>query len=182
MAKTAYKAASEVRNPRGGYTVHARFESSSKPGTYHEIRTGADGVRYCTCRGYIVKKNQGILYGCTHFSQRPDLRGDVVETATVALAQGVAIGGRPAPIVEVPAAPVAPAGRYVPRASRPAPAPSSSVAALRTRDLPRATAPAAVRPAPAPLPTIPPLAAAAETDGFIPAGGYVPRGRRLEID
>jgi hypothetical protein len=36
--------------------ILATAESNSKPGTYHEIRLGKDGVVYCTCWAWRINK------------------------------------------------------------------------------------------------------------------------------
>lgn len=41
-----------VTTPR----VLARIPSHSNPAKSYEIRLGADGVVYCTCRGWVTKK------------------------------------------------------------------------------------------------------------------------------
>ena len=41
-------------------TVLKKYESSSKPGTYHEVRKGDDEVVYCTC--WEWKKNKTCLH------------------------------------------------------------------------------------------------------------------------
>jgi hypothetical protein len=38
------------------YTVLEVNESDSNPGTFYEVRLGGDGVRYCTCRGWVMSK------------------------------------------------------------------------------------------------------------------------------
>lgn len=47
-------------------TVVARFESASKPGSFHEVRFGADGVLYCTCPSWRFQKNTPSCRCCKH--------------------------------------------------------------------------------------------------------------------
>lgn len=47
-------------------TVLARFESKSKPGTYHEVKLGADGVVYCGCPSWRFQKSHPSCRSCKH--------------------------------------------------------------------------------------------------------------------
>ena len=38
--------------------VLEKFESSSKPGTFYEIRLGKDGVAYCSCPAWRFSKTE----------------------------------------------------------------------------------------------------------------------------
>lgn len=44
-------------------TVLAQYPSKSKPGQFHEVRMGEDGVTYCTC--WAWKKNKR----CAHIER-----------------------------------------------------------------------------------------------------------------
>lgn len=46
--------------------VLARNESSSRPGSFHEVRRGADGVVYCTCPSWRFQKNSPSNRTCKH--------------------------------------------------------------------------------------------------------------------
>lgn len=47
-------------------TVLAKFPSASKPGLFHEVRIGADGVIYCTCPSWRFQKNHPACRCCKH--------------------------------------------------------------------------------------------------------------------
>jgi len=47
-------------------TVLARYESKSKPGHFHEVRCGADGVIYCTCSSWRFQKESPANRTCLH--------------------------------------------------------------------------------------------------------------------
>jgi hypothetical protein len=47
-------------------TVLARFESSSKPGHFHEVKRGADGNVYCGCPSWRFQKNSPTNRTCKH--------------------------------------------------------------------------------------------------------------------
>lgn len=46
--------------------VLARNESNSKPGSYHEVRRGADGNVYCTCPSWRFQRNSPLNRTCKH--------------------------------------------------------------------------------------------------------------------
>ena len=47
-------------------TLLAKFPSASKPGTFHEVRVGADGVVYCGCPSWRFQKNHPSCRCCKH--------------------------------------------------------------------------------------------------------------------
>lgn len=47
-------------------TVLARNESHSSPGSFHEVRRGADGNVYCTCPSWRFQKNSPLNRTCKH--------------------------------------------------------------------------------------------------------------------
>jgi len=49
--------------------VLARFESSSRPGSFHEVRRGADGVVYCQCPSWRFQHNSPANRTCKHIEQ-----------------------------------------------------------------------------------------------------------------
>jgi hypothetical protein len=55
------------------YWVLAEEESSSSPGTFHEVRTSKrDGKTYCTCKGWVfgARKGNGICKHIRAFKMR----------------------------------------------------------------------------------------------------------------
>lgn len=57
--------------------VLKRYESKSKPGTYHEVRRGEDGVLYCTC--WAWKRNRT----CKHLNDYLHSQIETVNTETI---------------------------------------------------------------------------------------------------
>ena len=47
-------------------TVLARFASKSSPGSFHEVKLGADGVIYCGCPSWRFQKNHPSCRCCKH--------------------------------------------------------------------------------------------------------------------
>jgi hypothetical protein len=60
--------------------VVRRFESKSKPGTYHTVQRAADGSLYCSCRAWINQKIPAPQRSCTH-TKTVELEQTILEQA-----------------------------------------------------------------------------------------------------